>query len=187
MASVRCADGRRLHLEPVAVLDRTGEPYEVVLRLRLDGAPVGDVGQRCGHALATLAALLRAAGPDQLPPCLAERGVRTAAREVGEDADAAWARASRHLPHDQELLCLRRRDPDDPAGAAELRVSGREVRRFTDRVWQVERVVVLEAWDEGGAGVRARLSVAELQALLDALLEECAAVGVPYVLPATVR
>jgi hypothetical protein len=187
MARVRCADGRRLDLEPVAVLDRTGEPYEVVLRLRLDDAPLGDVGERCGHALATLAALLRAAGPDRLPPCLAERGVRTAAREVGQDDAAAWARASRHLPHDHELLCLRHRDPDDPAGAAELRVSGREVRRFADRAWHVDRVVVLEAWDEGGAGVRATLTVPELHALVDALLADCAAVGVPYDLPTTVR
>lgn len=187
MASVRCEDGRRLELEPVAVLDRSGTPYEVVLHLRLDAAPLGGVGERCGHALASLAALLRDAGPDRLPPCLGERGVRAAAREVGEDADAAWARVSRHLPHDQELLCLRRRDPDDPPGAAELRVSGREVRRFSDRTWQVERVVVLEAWDEDGRGVRARTSVAELTALLDVLLEECAAVGVPYVLAATVR
>lgn len=76
MAQLRCADGRLLDVVPVPVLDRTGVPYEATLRLLLDGAPFGDVGQRCAGLLAAVRAAplpeagelldLRARDPDDV-------------------------------------------------------------------------------------------------------------------------
>ncbi len=57
---MRCVDGRELAVLAVPVPDRAGVPYEATLRLLLDGAPWGEVGQRC---LGLLAGVRERVGP----------------------------------------------------------------------------------------------------------------------------
>jgi hypothetical protein len=172
VAQVRCADGRVLDVRPVAVLDRTRTPYETTLVLTLDGGPFGSVGERCSGALQALSDRLR--GGDE-PAGTAERGVRAWARDRGEDEDAAWRGLRPHLPRDAELLSLRARDPDDVPSGGELRLVLGHARTWDDDDgWRSRVEVVLQAWGDGGTGVRAVLDLAGLHALLDALLAECA-------------
>lgn len=177
VARVRCADGRTLDVRPVPVLDRQGTAYEVTLRLLLDGAPFGEVGERCGHALAALRDALLATPDAQVPAGLVEQGVRRTARADGADPDATWEAARRYLPRDVDLLVLRARDPDDVGGSGALRVQARPDRRFVGGAWQARTDVVVEAWGDHGAGVSAVLDLPGLCRLLDAVLEECAAVA----------
>lgn len=184
MAHLLCVDGSVLTVLPVPCLGRDGEPYEVTLQLLRDGQEVGAVGERCGFFLAQTAARLRQAQGG--PASALELGLRAWAHDRGEDADATWAGLTSYLPRDRELLSFRSRDPDDVAGTGELRVVLRDEQtwvRGTDDLrgrWQVRRLAVVEAWDSSGRGVRAVLDSGELLALLEQLLEECAAVGVPF-------
>lgn len=188
MADVRCADGSLLGVHPEPVLDRDGVPYEVTLRLTLDGAPFGAVGERCGYFLAASAARLRRAlgSDEQLPESSTEAGVRAWARDAAMDADATWSSLERYLPRDRELFAFRSRDPDDLSTVGELRVRLEVVRRWSATsvdalgAWQREPCAVLEAWGSGGRGVRAVLPPASLLALLERLVEEFGDVGAPY-------
>ena len=71
MAEVQCVDGCVLSILPVPKLDRGGVAYEVTLRLLLDGAPFGEVGECSRWRLAHTAERLRAAqaqdGPAAFP------------------------------------------------------------------------------------------------------------------------
>ncbi|MBC7374214.1 MAG: hypothetical protein H7323_09510 [Frankiales bacterium] len=175
MAELTCGDGSVLVVRPVAVLDRDGAAYEVTLELLLDGAVFGQVGERCGFFLAT--ALRRLAGPVST----LESGVRGWAAAAGHDPDATWTEAERYLPRDRELLALLARDPDDVTSAGELRIRLRSDRRWVcgdpRGRWELQQTAVVEAWGDGGRGVRAVLDHAGLGAVLTTLLAECAAVG----------
>jgi len=158
MASVTCLDGTTLSVVPVPCLDRQGASYEMTLVLQRDGAPFGEVGQRCGHLVAGAAQAVRTArdvgGPDALPAPPAVTG------------------------RDRELLALRSRDPDDLPSTGELRVWLRE--EWTWRPgpdggrgqWSTRSAAVLDAWGSGGTGVRAELSGTDLLQLLESLLAE---------------
>lgn len=168
MAEVVCIDGSVLGVVPVPVLDRDGAPYEVTLQLLRDGAAFGHVGERCGWFLAGAAARVRAA--HGMPVSTLEAGVRAG----GGD----WERLSPQLPRDRELFAFLAREPDDLPGAGELRVRLRSVRTWSAGSWQVRHEALLEAWGEDGTGVRALLDREGLLALLDALVEQAAALGV---------
>ena len=162
---VVCSGGSVLTVRPVPVRARDGVPYEVTLVLLLDGAPFGEVGERCGGLLAGAAQRLRG----DVPVSSLEAGVRA--------AGADWALLSAHLPRDRELFALRSRDPDDvPAGGA-LRALVDVVRRWTGRGWDERLQVRLEAWGDDGRGVSAVLDLAAARAFLDGLLEEAAGDG----------
>jgi hypothetical protein len=182
VAEVRCVDGSTLDVRPVPVLDRDDAPYEVILELRRDGQPYGDVGERCGYFLAATAARLRAA--DDFPPSTLEAGIRAWAADSG--AGDVWPALQRYLPRDRELFCFRARDPDDLGTTGELRVTLEEERTWLPAAdgragqWRIDCCAVLQAWGSGGVGVRAVLSSRELLVLLDALVAECAQVGVTY-------
>lgn len=200
MASVGCLDGSRLGVEPVPVLDRDGLPYEVSLRLTRDGVLFGDVGERCGFFLATARGRVRQArsaddpawpDPDDRFPGSTVReglGAWVVDEHLGTDV---LARVERYLPRDHELFAFRRRDPDDVAGAGELRASVRTERSWVpvrgDEAsrgrWRTGRRAELEAWGDGGTGIRAVLTSGELLVFLDELLAECAAVGAAYAEP----
>jgi hypothetical protein len=186
VAELRCVDGSLLAVRPVPVVGRDGTPYEVSLALQRDGEPFGDVGERCGYFLASAAARLRAAGAGDFPPSSVEAGVRSWARDEQADPDQAWATLQRYLPRDRELFCFRSRDPDDLGSVGELRVTLEEQRTWLpatdDRAgsWRVECCAVLQAWGSAGIGVRAVLTSGQLLAFLDALVGECADVGVGY-------
>lgn len=182
MARVDCTDGSRLTLLPVPVLDRDGVPYEVTLRLLRDDEPFGEVGERCGWFVAAAAERVRAS--DGPPASTLESGLRAWARDADLDADAAWEQLQRYVPRDRELLALRSRDPDDLAASGELRVWLRRELTWVGGEprgrWQRQDRAVLDAWGDGGTGLRAVLDRAALLGLLDALLADCAAVGVTY-------
>lgn len=190
MAEVRCVDGSVLSVLPEPVLDRGGAPYEVTLRLLRDGAPFGEVGERCGFFVATTAARLRAAragSPDGLPASGLEAGLRAWAVDQDIDADDAWRALQRYLPRDRELFCFRARDPDDVRTAGELRVGLRDERSWEPPAdgsgrgrWLLRCRAVLEAWGGDGVGVRAVLDSAALLEVLEQLLDECAQVGLVY-------
>ncbi len=160
MAEVACVDGLILCLLPLPCLGRDGVPYEVTLRLERAGRPFGEVGERCGFFLATLAKQLRGAreaeGSDGFPD--------------GEGRD-------------QELLSLRARDPDDVAADGELRLWLRDARTWVPGTggargrWARQRHAVLDVWGPSGTGVRAVLDSDGLLALLDAFAADCRAVG----------
>ncbi len=182
MAEVRCANGCRLGVLPVPVLDRDGVPYEVTLSLILDGAPFGAVGERCGYFLAAAAARVRAAreAGEAFPPSTLEAGLRAWADDEGGDADAVWRVLQRYVPRDRELFCFHARDPDDPSAAGQLRAFLQHHRRWTDAGWVVQSHAVLDAWGDDGTGVRAVLDSDQLLVLLEQLVQDCAAVGVEY-------
>lgn len=188
MADVRCADGSLLGVHPEPVRDRDGVPYEVTLRLTRDGAPFGEVGERCGYFLATAAARLRraVASDEQLPQSSLEAGVRAWARDVVVDADTTWSSLERYLPRDRELFAFRSRDPDDLTTVGELRVRLEVLRRWSGPSgsgpgrWQPEPCAVVEAWGVAGVGVRALLSASALLVLLERLVQEFADVGASY-------
>ena len=189
MAEVRCVDGSVLSVLPVPVLDRTGSPYEVTLRLLRDGAPFGEVGERCGFFLAQTAARLRAArdaDPEGFPHSGLEAGLRAWAADRGLDGDAAWSAFERYLPRDRELFAFRSRDPDDLTQAGELRVGLHTQRSWVSSDgpgrgrWLVQARAVLDAWGAHGVGVRAVLDAGQLLALLDDLVAACAGVGAAY-------
>ena len=190
MAEVRCVDGSVLSVLPVPVLDREGTPYEVTLRLLRDGAPFGEVGERCGFFVAHTAARLRSArqdDPDGFPHSGLEAGLRAWAQDRGVDADTAWSEVERYLPRDRELFAFRSRDPDDLTVAGELRVALHNERAWLPPAedggrgrWQLRCRAVVDAWGSGGLGVRAVLTSAELLALLEELVGEFALVGASY-------
>lgn len=195
MAAVTCVDGSVLSVLPVPCLGRDGVPYEATLRLLRDGRAFGEVGQRCAFFLAASATRLREAraehGDDALAASPLESGLRAWLAADGDapaDGDggpqAGWPALERYLPPDRELFAFLARDPDDVATAGELRARVRDERTWTDAAagrpgrWEHRRQVVLEAWGEDGTGVRAVLDSSALLRLLDALLAECAALGV---------
>jgi hypothetical protein len=186
VAEVRCVDGTLLAVRPVPVLDRDGVAYEVTLQLLRDGQPFGDVGERCGYFVAATARRLRTAraqDPSSFPSSSVEAGVRSYARDGTGEPNAVWSALARYLPRDRELFCFRARDPDDLGTVGELRVSLDEERSWVPGPpgrWRIDCRAVLEAWGESGAGVRAVLASVELQAFLDALLDECRQAGVAY-------
>lgn len=180
MAELRCADGRRVGVLPVPVLDRDGMPYEVTLSLTVDGAPFGAVGERCGYFVAAAAARLRAAGPGAFPPSTVEAGLRAWAQDDGADPDLAWKVLQRYVPRDRELFCFRTRDPDDPAAAGQLRATVEELREWRDDGWSLSCSAVVDVWGDAGTGLRVVLDRAGLLAFLEQLLRDCAAVGVRY-------
>lgn len=166
MPDLTCTDGRVLTVEVVPVLARDDVPYEVVLRLLLDGRPAGEVGERCAWQLA--AALRRVTG-----------GPDSALEEVlrGWVGDETWASVEPRLPPDRPLLEVRRRTPDDLPGTGELRVALRTERRFAGGRWQAQERAVVDVWT-GTAGVRAVTDRAGLTAWLHALVTDCADLGV---------
>ncbi len=189
MAEVRCVDGSLLGVRPVPVVDRDRKPYEVTLELTCDGARFGTVGERCGYFVAVTAARLAAArtgGEDRFPPSSVEGGLRVWAAEVGLDPDRTWPELERHLPRDRDLFSFRHRDPDDVAGAGELRCAVRSEKTWIeggdgDRGrWVIARHAVLDAWGDRGTGLRAVLTSAELAGFLSALVAEAAALGCRY-------
>lgn len=190
MAEVRCVDGSVLTVLPEPCLGRDGVPYEVTLRLQRDGAPLGEVGERCGFFLAITAARLREArqgDPDAFPASGLEAGVRAWATDRGLQAEHVWPELARYLPRDRELFAFRSRDPDDVATAGELRVCLREERSWVPPAddgnrgrWDVRVRAVVEAWGGRDGGVRAVLDSHGLLGFLEALLADCAAIGVPY-------
>lgn len=179
MAELRCADGSVLAVLPEPVLDRDGVPYEVSLRLLRDGQPFGQVGERCGYFLATTAARLRAAraAGEEYPTSSIQAGVEAWAANTGHEQP--WTELQRYLPRDRELFCFRSRDPDDLRTAGELRVTF-ELERQWAAGWQVRCLAVVQAWGEGGTGLRAVLDSDQLLALLEQLVEDFAAVGARY-------
>ncbi|MBK5305965.1 MAG: hypothetical protein JJD92_04675 [Frankiaceae bacterium] len=186
MAEHTCVDGATLEVRPVAVLDLDGTPYEVTLTMLLDGQEFGEVGERCGFFVAGAARRLRTAraqDPDGFPASSVEAGVRSYAVDQTTDPGSTWTTLSRYLPRDRELFCFRARDPDDLGTVGALRVALEEERTWLPGPpgrWRIDCRAVLEAWGASGRGVRAVLSSGELQEMLDALVTECAAVGVRY-------
>ena len=185
MTRVTCADGCVLDVQPVPVLGRDGTPYEVTLRLLVDGEPFGEVGERCGYFLAATATRLRRAresgGSDALPQSSVEAGIRAWAQDRGDEPDAAWHTATRYLPRDRELFAHFSRDPDDLTAVGELRVTLRTERRWAPGSgWEVRCLALLEAWGSSGRGVRCALTSDQLQVFLDELVAACARVGVVY-------
>ena len=85
------------------------------------------------------------------------------------------------LPRDDELLCLRSRDPDDGDGDGELRVWLRHDRAWLPGRdgargrWSTTSRAVLDCWGDGGRGVRCLLDAPALLRLLDALAADGAA------------
>ena len=187
MAELRCVDGSVLSVLPVPCLGRDGVPYEATLQLRKDGRPFGEVGQRCVYFLAATAARLREArqedGPEAFPRSACEVGLRAFLHDSGDEAQEVWPLLQRYLPPDRELFAFRARDPDDVAAVAELRAEVREEHTWTPAAdgqpgrWARRSVAVVDAWGVDGTGVRAVLSSAGLLALLDAVLGECAELG----------
>ena len=182
MAVLSCVDGSVLGVLPVPVLDRHGVPYEVTLRLTVDGEAVGEVGERCGYFLASTAARLRAAqaAGDEFPASSVEGGLRAWAADVGEEPDAAWTELQRYLPRDRELFCFRSRDPDDLASTGELRTTLQVQRHWTATGWTLRCLAVVEAWGDNGRGVRSLLDSHQLLAFLESLVQDFAQVGAAY-------
>jgi hypothetical protein len=186
VAQVRGVDGSVLDVRPVPVRDLDGTPYEVTLQLLRDGEPFGDVGERCGYFLAGTARRLRDArgeDPGSFPSSSMEAGVRSYAVDETAEPSTLWSVLSRYLPRDRELFSFRARDPDDLGTVGELRVGLEEERTWLPGPpagWHIDCRAVLEAWGAAGIGVRAVLSSEQLQVFLDALVAECAAVGVRY-------
>lgn len=182
MVQVRCVDGSVLTVQPVAVLDRDGAPYEATLRLLVDGEPFGEVGQRCAFFLDRAAQALRSAGEDG-PVSTLEAGVRRWAVDAELDAGQVWHAAARFLPRDRELFAFLSRDPDDLPGHGELRARLCWERTWVPGVagarghWRLGRRAVLEAWGGKGRGVRAELDEVALLPVLDALVAEVVALG----------
>ena len=184
MAEVVCVDGSRLAVLPVPKRDRAGVAYETTLRLELDGAPFGVVGECSGWLLERTADRLRRAqaqhGTDAFPAtgveALVDAGLDLDLDGRGPGRSAAELR--RVLPRDRELLCLRARDPDDGDPSGELRLQVREDRTWLPPAdgqhgrWSTRSIAVLEAWGASGRGVRCLLDGASLMALLDALVLE---------------
>lgn len=186
MAQVTCMDGSVLEVRPVPVRARDDVAYEVTLQLLRDGAPFGEVGERCGWFLSTAAARLRAArtADDGAPTSALEAGVRRWAMRTGADPDRTWDALEHYLPRDRELLAFRSRDPDDLAVHGELRIElrsectwqpGDDGRRRGR--WAVADTAVLDAWGDGGIGLRAVLGADDLLDLLERLVREVAAAG----------
>ena len=182
MALLACLDGSLLGVLPVPVLDRHGVPYEVTLRMTLDGEVLGEVGERCGYFLASTAARLRTAqaAGDEFPASSVEGGLRAWARDVGEEPDAAWDQLQRYLPRDRELFCFRSRDPDDLASTGELRTTLQVQRQWTETGWTLRCLAVVEAWGDQGRGVRALVDSAQLLVFLESLVQDFAHVGAAY-------
>lgn len=177
-------DGSVLEVRPVPVRARDDVAYEVTLQLLRDGVEFGQVGERCGWFLTAADARLRAArASDAGPPTSAlEAGVRRWATRSGVDPDRTWDGMQRYLPRDRELLAFRSRDPDDLAVHGELRVELRSERRWQREDdgrgrWVVTDTAVLDAWGDGGVGVRAALTGDELLEVLERLVREVAAAG----------
>ena len=178
MVEVRCVDGSVLSLLPVAKLDRGGVAYEVTLRLLLDGASFGEVGECSGWRLARTAERLRAAqaqaGADAFP-ATGVHGLLDGRLSDGQ------AQLRELLPRDDELLCLRARDPDDGDGDGQLRIWLRHDRTWLPGRdgargrWSTTSRAVVDCWGDGGRGVRCLLDAPALLRLLDGLVAEAAA------------
>jgi hypothetical protein len=160
--------------------------------------PFGAVGERCGYFLAALHGRLahcrdedNPAWPDRddrFPESSVEGGLRSWAADEGQDAEVL-DRLGRYLPRDRELFAFRHRDPDDLASTGELRCALHTQKTWMVGLhgdgpsrghWRLARRAVLDAWGDAGVGLRAVLTSGQLLTLLDALLDECAAVGATY-------
>ena len=182
MAEVTCVEGSVLTVLPVPRRDRGGDAYEVTLRLLLDGAPFGEVGECSGWRLAHTAERLRAAQAQDGPAAFPATGVDLL-DDRAQDGRAVDGRAQLRqlLPRDDELLCLRSRDPDDGDGDGELRIWLRHDRTWLPGPdgargrWSTTSRAVLDCWGDGGRGVRCLLDAPALLRLLDVLVAEGAA------------
>jgi hypothetical protein len=186
---LRCVDGSSLVILPVPSRDRSGTPYEITLELIRDGGRFGAVGERCGHALATLSRLLAAARSDDSPQASAwpdaddrfpdpplDRALR--ATGCGHDLGSS-------LPRERELFAFRCRDRGDLASTGELRCTLRTsccwIRSASGAgQWRVGRRAVLDAWGASGRGVRIVLTSGELSGFLADLLREAERMGAGY-------
>lgn len=99
---------------------------------------------------------------------------QTAVRQV-----PPWEAGSR-LPGDRELFCFRSRDPDDLSTTGELRTTLDVERTWTVHGWVLRRRAVVEAWGEGGQGVRAVVDSDQLLSFRQVLVQDFAAVGASY-------
>jgi hypothetical protein len=202
---LRCVDGSSLTVIPVPSRDRGGTPYEVTLELVRDGVRFGSVGERCGYHLASLAARVVAARAadsaraalwpdpdDRFPDPPLSHAVRTPA---GEGRDCGHADALRGWsPREPELFAFRHRDRGDLGGIGELRCTLRTSSLWVARPeppraraasggrgrWRLARRAVIEAWGEGGWGVRAILTSGELEGFLADLLVAAELAGANY-------
>ena len=182
MAEVECVDGSVLSILPVPQRDRGGVAFEVTLRLLLDGAPFGDVGECSGWALARTAEQLREVqaheGPDAFPLTGFDALLDLGGADGTDVAGRSRSELRRLLPRDRELLCLRARDPDDGDGTGELRLWVREDRTWLPGRdgargrWSVRSRAVLDAWGGSGRGARCLLDGPGLLRLLDGLVSD---------------
>src|SRR5580658_7688108 len=117
MGALRCVDGSVLSVGAVPCHDRSGQPYEITLKLDRDSVPFAAVGERCGYQLSQLAEQVSAAREDPgqaaLWPDPDDRF--PAPHQLAEPA------RSRQLPGEAEYFALRSRDRSDLAGSGELR------------------------------------------------------------------
>jgi hypothetical protein len=193
---------------PVPSHDRGGTPYEVTLELIRDGALFGSVGERCGYHLASLAGRVAAARAadsaqatrwpdpeDRFPDPPLSRAVRMLARESPECGHADTLHGQ--LPREPELFAFRHRDRGDLGGAGELRCTLRTFSLWMAHLeaprasaaepapvargrWRLARRAVIEAWGEGGWGVRAILTSGEFEGFLADLLAEAERAGASF-------
>jgi hypothetical protein len=186
MGELLCVDGSVLDIVAVPCRDRSGQEYEMILELARDREPFATVGQPCGHQLAELANLVRAAredpeqrawwpDPDDRFPVPAQAGRLGEAEHLGAAGQCALAGFQ---PDEREYFTLRSRDRGDLPGTGEVRCVLRSTARWEPwdgggkGRWLLSRRAVVEAWGDSGTGVRALLTSAELVAFLDTVLGE---------------
>ncbi|MER7210897.1 hypothetical protein [Streptosporangium sp. NPDC000239] len=145
----------------MACRDSIGSPYEVTLELHRDGALYGTVGERCGWFLVSLA---------------------TGVAEARAGQQDQWPDPDDRFPEDDELFTFRYRTRRGIVSGGELRCQLRTIPiwipggRDHPGEWRLARRAFLEAWGQGGVGMRAVLTSAELGAFVDGLVaeaEEC--------------
>lgn len=179
-------DGSRLEVVPVPSRDRGGSPYEITLRLAVDGEIFGSVGERCGYFLATLARSLSAARLDGSPQARAwpDDDDRFPDPPLQEALSAHGA--GDLLPREPELFAFRHRERGDVATTGELRCTLRTSSKWSSAsdagggAWRLARRAVVEAWGVRGRGVRAVLTSAELARFLTSLVSEAGRAGADY-------
>ncbi|GAA3028908.1 hypothetical protein [Streptosporangium longisporum] len=149
----------------MACRDGLGTPYEITLELHRDGALYGTVGERCGRLLAGLA-----------------RGVA----EARAGHQAWWPDPDDRFPGEAELFAFRYRARNGVVGGGELRCRLRTVplwvpgRRGPAGEWRLTRRAVVEAGGDGGPGLRAVLTSAELGAFVGDIVAEAEDALGPY-------
>jgi hypothetical protein len=173
MGELRCVDGSLLGVAAIPCRDRTGQPYDVTLRLVRDCQPFAVVGQRCGRQLASFAADIQAAREDpEQASCWPDP----------DDRFPSPPGLVTFQPGEREYFTLRSRDRGDLPGTGELRcvlrssadwhTAARTAHGVSPGHWRLRRRAIFEAWSERGTGVRAVLTSAELVRFLDNVLRE---------------